>query len=92
MTAPLLASKITRMDVNPQWIVPKSISKGFWGNYAYMHQWGMFVFDNRKGKLAPEEVSPLKIAQGEQYIIQAGGPKNSLGRIIFRFDNGFSVF
>lgn len=89
---PLLASKITRMDVNPQWIVPKSISKGFCGNYAYMHKMGMFVFDKRKGKLAPEEVSPLKIAQGEQYIIQAGGPKNSLGRIIFRFDNGFSVF
>ena len=30
--------------------------------------------------------------EGEQYIVQAGGPKNSLGRIIFRFDNGFSVF
>lgn len=29
---------------------------------------------------------------GGQYIIQAGGPKNSLGRIIFRFDNNFSVF
>lgn len=33
-----------------------------------------------------------RMMNGEQYIIQSGGPKNSLGRIIFRFDNGFSVF
>lgn len=89
---PLLASQITRMDVNPQWIVPKSISKGFANNYSYMHKMGMFVFDKREGKLPPEEASYSKIMAGKQYIIQAGGPKNSLGRIIFRFDNNFSVF
>ena len=89
---PLLASRITRMDVNPQWIVPKSISKGFANNYEYMHKMGMFVFDKKDGKLPPEQVSYEKLMGGEQYIIQAGGPKNSLGRIIFRFDNNFSVF
>lgn len=89
---PLLTSKITRMDVNPQWIVPKSISKGFFDDYDYMHRMGMFVFDKKKGKLPPEEAEYEKIINGEQYIIQAGGPKNSLGRIIFRFDNSFSVF
>lgn len=89
---PLLTSCITRMDVNPQWIVPKSISKGFLNNYDYMHEMGMFVFDKKEGKLQPEEAKYEKIIGGEQYIIQAGGPKNSLGRIIFRFDNNFSVF
>lgn len=89
---PLLASRITRMDVNPQWIVPKSISKGFVSNYEYMHKMGMFVFDKKEGKLPPEQASYEKVMNGEQYIIQSGGPKNSLGRIIFRFDNNFSVF
>lgn len=89
---PILASWIKRMDVNPQWIVPKSISKGFMHNYSYMHKMGMFVLDKDKGKLAPEEVSYERIMANKQFIVQAGGKKNSLGRIIFRFDNNFSVF
>lgn len=89
---PLLSSWIKRMDVNPQWIVPKSISKGFLHNYSYMHKMGMFVLDKKKGKLPPEQVSYDKVMANEQYIVQAGGKKNSLGRIIFRFDNNFSVF
>lgn len=89
---PMLASRITRMDINPQWIVPKSIAKGFVNNYTYMHKMDMFVYDKKNGKLPPESVSYNKVMSGKQYIIQAGGPKNSLGRIIFRFDNNFSVF
>lgn len=89
---PLLSSRIMRMDVNPQWIVPKSIAKGFVYDQAYMYRMGMFVFDKKAGKLPPEAASYNKIMSGEQYIIQAGGSKNSLGRIIFRFDNNFSVF
>ncbi len=89
---PLLAGLIKRMDVNPQWIVPKSISKGFLHNYEYMHKMGMFVLDKKDGKLPPESASYGKVMNGEQFIVQAGGPKNSLGRIIFRFDNNFSVF
>lgn len=89
---PLLTGMITRMDVNPQWIVPKSISKGFIHNFEYMHKMGMFVYDKKLGKLPPEQASYEKVMNGGQYIIQAGGPKNSLGRIIFRFDNNFSVF
>lgn len=89
---PMLTSSIMRMDINPQWIVPKSIAKGFVYNYAYMHKMGMFIYDKKAGKLPPESSSYNKIMSGEQFIIQAGGPKNSLGRIIFRFDNNFSVF
>lgn len=89
---PLLASWIKRMDVNPQWIVPKSISKSFLYNFSYMHRMGMYVLDKEKGKLPPEQVSYDKIMSNEQHIVQSGGRKNALGRIIFRFDNNFSVF
>lgn len=89
---PLLASWIKRMDVNPQWIVPKSISKSFLYNFSYMHRMGMYVLDKEKGKLPLEQVSYDKIMSNEQHIVQSGGRKNALGRIIFRFDNNFSVF
>lgn len=89
---PLLASNVMRMDINPQWIVPKSIAKGFIHRPEYMHRMGMFVYDKKEGRLSPEQASYERMMNGEQYIIQSGGPKNSLGRIIFRFDNGFSVF
>lgn len=89
---PLLFGKVMRMDVNPQWIVPKSIAVGYVGRSGYMRSQGMFVYDKKYGKLPPEEASYTKVSQGEQYIIQEGGSKNSLGRIIFRFENNFSVF
>lgn len=89
---PLLTSSIMRMDLNPQWIIPKSIAKGIVGKTGYMRSEGMFVYDKKQGKLPPEAGSYAKIMDGEQYIIQAGGIKNPLGRIIFRFNNSFSVF
>lgn len=89
---PILSSMLMRMDFNPQWIVPKSIAVGYVGRNGYMHSQGMFVYDKKLGKLPPEEASYTKINNGEQYIIQSGGAKNSLGRIIFRFENNFSVF
>lgn len=89
---PLLSSKIKRMELNPQWIVPKSIAKGIAYSYSYMHRNNMFIHDKKLGKLPPEQSSLEKILNGEQYIVQESGPKNSLGRIIFRFENSFSVF
>lgn len=89
---PLLTSSIMRMDINPQWIIPKSIAKGIAGRTGYMRSEGMFVYDKRLGKLPPGAGTYSKLMSGEQFIIQAGGPKNPLGRIIFRFDNNFSVF
>lgn len=90
--SPLLVSTLTRMDINPQWIIPKSIAKGYVGRVGYMHQQGIFVLDKKQGKLSAEHASYQKVMDGEQYLVQAGGPKNSLGRIVFRFDNHFSVY
>lgn len=89
---PLLTSKIMRMDVNPQWILPQSIAKGIAGSTGYMHRNNMFVADKKLGRLDASQASYAKIMSGEQHIVQEGGPGNSLGRIIFRFENNFSVF
>lgn len=89
---PLLTSKIMRMDVNPQWIVPKSIAKGIVYSTGYLHRNNMFISDRKRGKLDASQANYAKIMSGEQHIVQEGGPANSLGRIIFRFENNFSVF
>ena len=89
---PLLTSKIMRMDVNPQWIVPKSIAKGIVYSTGYLHRNHMFISDRKRGRLDASQASYAKIMSGEQHIVQEGGPGNSLGRIIFRFENNFSVF
>lgn len=89
---PMLSSFIKRMDINPQWIIPKSIAKDIVGRHNYMHSEGMFIIDKKKGKLPPEAASYTKVINSEQYIVQAGGFKNPLGRIIFRFDNDFAVY
>ena len=89
---PLLTSKIMRMDVNPQWIVPKSIAKGIVYSTGYLHRNHMFIADRKRGRLDASEASYEKVMNGEQHIVQEGGAGNSLGRIIFRFENNFSVF
>ena len=89
---PLITSRIIRMDMNPQWIVPKSIAKGIAYNYGYMRKETMFINDKKLGKLPCTESNLQKILAGEQYIVQKGGAGNSLGRIIFRFPNNFSVY
>lgn len=89
---PLLHSHIKRMDINPKWFVPKSIAKTIAGRSGYLRRNNMYVMDRKEGKLPPERSSYQRVMDGKQYIVQAGGPGNSLGRIIFRFDNNFSVY
>lgn len=89
---PLLTSEIVRMELNPMWNVPYSIAKGIAGSYGYMQRNNMFIYDKTRGRLPASEASRELILSGQQRIIQEGGPGNSLGRIIFRFENNFSVY
>lgn len=89
---PLLTSHIERMDINPQWVVPKSIARGIANNQAYLRKNNMFIYDKKKGKQDVSQASYSKIMDGQQFIVQKGGPGNSLGRIIFRFPNNFAVY
>ena len=89
---PLLTSKIKRMDVNPNWILPKSIAVDVVYKTGYLQRERMYIVDRKKGKVDLSEASYNKVKEGQQYIVQPGGPGNSLGRIIFRFDNNFAVY
>ena len=94
---PLLTSAIKRMDVNPQWIIPKSIVRTsvvkHVGDSAYFASHRYFVRERATGKSVPiRYVSAAMLLSPDYAVVQEGGEGNSLGRIIFRFDNKFAVF
>ncbi len=94
---PLLSSHIFRMDVNPRWIVPMSIVKNDMsrhaGNRAYFDKRNMFITYKKTGeKVDVAKVTMSMLLSGDYHVVQDGGEGNSLGRIIFRFPNNFSVY
>ena len=94
---PLLSSYITRMDVNPEWIIPMSIiSKDIAahaGDPSYFTRRRYYIADRKTGEhISPANVTSAMLQSGKYRVAQLGGEGNSLGRIIFRFPNNFSVF
>lgn len=94
---PLLQGDIYRIDVNPQWIMPRSIVKKSiihrLGDRWYFSSKHYFIRDRATGKnIPPYEASPDALLNGSQLAIQEGGEGNALGRLIFRFNNGLSIY
>lgn len=94
---PLLNSNIKRMDLNPNWYVPRSIvvkdMVHHAGSVAYFHSRNYYIADRSTGKeVNPGQVSRAMLLSGNYGVVQRGGKGNALGRIIFRFDNNFSVY
>jgi len=94
---PLLNSKITHMDINPEWIIPLSIISNdvarHTGDSAYFARHHYYIVDRKSGqRISPRRVTMGMLLKGRYRVVQEGGAGNSLGRIIFRFPNNFSVF
>ena len=94
---PLLTSHITHMNVNPEWVIPNSIIRNevsrHAGDGSYFGRHRYSIVNRSTGQqVSPSEVSRAMLESGKYRVAQAGGAGNSLGRIIFRFPNKFSVF
>ena len=94
---PLLSSQITYMQVNPEWMIPMSIIRNevspHGGDSAYFARNRYYIADRETGiRLSPSSVTPGMLRSGNYRVVQEGGAGNSLGRIVFRFPNNFSVF
>ncbi|MCI1247010.1 MAG: L,D-transpeptidase family protein [Prevotella sp.] len=94
---PLLMSAVKRMDINPQWIVPKSIIKKsivqHAGDKAYFQNKRFFILERSSGETVdPRRTTRAMLLSPDYAVIQEGGKGNSLGRIIFRFNNDFSIY
>ncbi len=95
---PLLCSKINRLELNPYWVVPSSIVKkeiapSHTGDASYFNRNNMVAIDNQtKEELNAASLSRAQLLSGRYTIRQEKGAGNSLGRLIFRFPNRFSVY
>lgn len=94
---PLLTGRIKRIDFNPQWIIPKSIIKTsvrhHAGDVGYFERHSYFVRERKSGKIiSPAFVTADMMMSHDYHVVQRGGKGNALGRIIFRFDNDYSIY
>ena len=95
--SPMLHSSISHIQVNPDWIVPQNIVKsdfvGHAGDSAYFARHRYYIVERASGdSLDPAEVTQAQLTSGTLRVGQRGGPGNSLGRIVFRFNNNFSIY
>lgn len=94
---PLLISAISHIQVNPEWVIPHNIVKTdvarHGGDSAYFARNHYSIIDRSTGDtLNPVNVSGDALSSGRLRVSQRGGAGNSLGRIVFRFQNNFSVY
>ena len=93
--SPLLSSEIERIEVNPEWGIPQSIIRGevsgHAGDSAYFARRNYYVV-GPGGRVNPANLTRSELASGRYAVRQRSGAGNSLGRIIFRFPNRFSVY
>ena len=95
--SPQLTSKLEWMEVNPQWVIPMSIIKNEVshraGDSAYFARHRYDIVDKETQQtLDPSTVSRQMLLSGKYRVAQKGGEGNSLGRIVFRFKNRYSVY
>ena len=92
---PLLDSRINRVTLNPSWTIPPTIMREdklpqIRANPAYFAERDLQVLDPQGNRLDPMSIdwsNPRGVM-----LRQPPGPDNPLGKMVFRFDNPFSVF
>jgi Uncharacterized protein conserved in bacteria len=96
---PLLSSRIYYMELNPYWNVPQSIIRkeiipAYRRDTTYFTRNRMKVYDMNGNRVNPHTVGWAKYAgRGVPYTVKQDNKNgNSLGRIIFRFPNPYSVY
>lgn len=95
---PLLVSHIHRADLNPNWTVPpsilnKEVAVRYVGNQDYFVRQRMRAYERATNKeLPPESLTAEQWQSGKYRLTQTGGEGGALGRIVFRFNNNYSIY
>lgn len=94
---PLLNSEISYLQVNPEWNIPYNIIKSdvlrHAGDSSYFARNRYFIIDRNSGDtIHGKHVTSEQLSSGRVRVSQKSGVGNSLGRIVFRFPNNFSVY
>jgi murein L,D-transpeptidase YcbB/YkuD len=98
LETPQIASKITYMVINPTWTIPYSIIRNeMWWRLvrdpAYLSREGYKVFRG-KTEVNGDTIQWSKVNRNRipYQIVQNPGPKNSLGKVKYMFNNPFSIY
>ncbi|MBQ9558818.1 MAG: L,D-transpeptidase family protein [Bacteroidaceae bacterium] len=95
---PLLHSAIRYVELNPYWVIPQTIVRKeilpyHVGDYDYFTRNNYRAIDkDTHEELDPGDLTAGDLRSGRYTLRQENGAGNSLGRIIFRFPNNFSVY
>lgn len=95
---PLLHSAIKHVELNPYWVIPQTIVRKeivprHVGDSAYYARNNYHAINKEtKQVVNPRWLSAADLRSGRYTLRQERGAGNSLGRIIFRFPNNFSVY
>ena len=96
--SPMLVSKISKLELNPYWVIPPSIIRHeiaplHTGDTTYFNRHRYTIIDKRTHETVnPTSLSASQLNSGHYTIRQENGRGNSLGRIIFRFPNDHAVY
>jgi murein L,D-transpeptidase YcbB/YkuD len=96
--SPMLVSKLSRLELNPYWNIPPSIIRHeiaphHTGDTAYFARHRYSIIDKKtRQSVNPASLSAAQLNSGQYVVRQENGGGNSLGRIIFRFPNDYSVY
>lgn len=94
-STPSFKSKITYITFNPTWTVPptiftKDILPQVRRNKGYLAKNNIRVLDNRGRELDPNTIDWNR--PGDIILRQDAGEHNSLGRVVIRFPNDYSIY
>ena len=94
---PLLTSQIRLIQFNPEWNIPSSILRDevseHAGDSAYFARNSYFIVQRSTGDtIKAKDITQAQLKSGAYRVAQHSGRVNSLGRIIFRFNNQFDVY
>lgn len=96
--SPMLMSSISYVELNPYWTVPMSIIRNEYctrhiGDTAYFRRNNIHaIVKKTKEEVNPGTLTESDLRSGRYTLRQEKGDGNSLGRMIFRFKNRFSVY
>lgn len=95
---PMLGSRINRLELNPYWVIPTSIIRNelipnHLNDSSYYARNSIVAINNQtKEETQPWLLTANQLKSGTYTLRQEKGAGNSLGRMIFRFPNEFSVY
>lgn len=96
---PTLNSRVTYFTTAPEWRVPRKIfvrellPKAIAGK-SYLENNHYAIYDNRGNYVEPlaTNLEEIRKNPGRYYVTQSAGCDNSLGLVVFRFNNPFDIY